>query len=68
MTYTVDTDLVGVTGLDSFEIKKGKKYTYNLNISPVLSGSYTGSITFTKDDGSHIWYTVVLETNSPKAK
>lgn len=38
-----------------------------LKVTPILSGQYTGSITFTEEDGAYLWYTVVLTTASPPA-
>jgi len=35
---------------------------------PMLSGQYNGSITFFEDSGEYIWYTVVLDTDSPIAE
>ena len=36
-------------------------------MTPVLSGQYTGSITFYETPDIYIWYTVLLNTESPKA-
>lgn len=30
-----------------------------------MSGQYTGSITFTKADGTYIWWTALLDIESP---
>lgn len=32
-----------------------------------MSGQYTGSITFTKLDGTYIWWTVLLSIDSPSS-
>jgi len=53
--------------MTSFTIQPGKKYNYVLSVTPMLSGQYTGSITFFNEStGEYIWYTVLLETESPK--
>lgn len=67
VTYKVDTDLINATGPSQLVIKPGKKAKYVLTLTPVLSGQYTGSITFTESDEKYLWYTVLLNTESPKA-
>ncbi|EWS70940.1 flagellar associated protein, putative (macronuclear) [Tetrahymena thermophila SB210] len=67
VTYKVETDLLNAQGAPSLKIKAGQKGTYKLSVTPILSGQYTGSITFTEDDGTYLWYTVVLLTASPAA-
>ncbi len=45
--------------------KIDKKQKYSFSVTPLLSGQYTGSITFIENDGSYIWYTVLVNTDSP---
>lgn len=33
-----------------------------------MSGQYTGSVTFTKADGTYIWWTVLLSIDSPPSQ
>ena len=67
VTYRIETDLINATGPASLSIAPGKKGVYVLQVYPVLSGQYTGSITFTDDEGRYLWYTVFLSTDSPKS-
>jgi hypothetical protein len=43
------------------------RVNYIFNVTPVLSGQYTGSITFTDEDGKYFWYTVFMNTEAPKS-
>lgn len=65
--YKIETDLINASGPPSITIPAGKKANYVLSVCPVLSGQYTGSITFTDDQGRYLWYTVFLNTESPKS-
>lgn len=67
ITYRVDTDLINATGPKSVTVKAGKRAKYPLKVTPVLSGQYTGSITFFETEEIYIWYTVLLNTDSPHA-
>jgi hypothetical protein len=67
ITYRIETDLINASGAQSITIAAGKKANYLLTVCPVLSGQYTGSITFTDDQGRYLWYTVFLNTESPKS-
>jgi len=67
ITYKVETDLINSSGASTITIGPGKKANYLLSVCPVLSGQYTGSITFTDDQGRYLWYTVFLNTESPKS-
>ena len=50
ITYKVDTDVINASGEKTITIKAGKKAKYLLKVTPVLSGQYTGSITFTENE------------------
>lgn len=67
ITYRVETDLINAAGLTTLTIQPGKKANYVLSVTPVLSGQYTGSITFTDDDGRYFWYTVFMNTEAPRS-
>ena len=41
-------------------------YDYKLNINPLISGQFTGSVTFT-GNGHYRWWTITLDTDTPKA-
>ncbi|KAL4497051.1 hypothetical protein ABPG72_002207 [Tetrahymena utriculariae] len=66
VTYEVETDLVGASGPSQLTIGPNKKAVYQLLITPLLSGQYTGSITFTDTStGEYTWWTALLNTESP---
>ncbi|EGR31281.1 hypothetical protein IMG5_114390, partial [Ichthyophthirius multifiliis] len=67
ITYNVTTDLIGAVGEPQISVQGKRKAIYLLKIHPVMSGQYTGSVTFTKPDGTYIWWTVLLNTQSPNA-
>lgn len=64
--YTVSTDLQRAIGQKEFHVPAGKSYQYQLDVTPVLGGNYTASITFEDDEGRFQWYTVEVRTESPK--
>ena len=64
--YWVETDLNNVTGAEQFVVKPRDTFIYNLSITPILGGVYTGSITFYDNEDRFIWYTVEVWTESPK--
>jgi len=68
MAYRVETDLYNASGKSSFELGPGKTEEYVLEVTPVLGGAYTGSITFFDEEGHYKWWTVEVHTESPKAE
>jgi hypothetical protein len=66
LTYTVWTDLQNAVGTKEFTIKPKSSYDYQLNITPLLGGVYTASITFQDNEERFIWWTVEVRTDSPK--
>ncbi|EGR30900.1 hypothetical protein IMG5_121460 [Ichthyophthirius multifiliis] len=68
VTYQVETDLINAQGPPSLKIKAGAKASYNISVTPVLSGQYTGSITFQEQEGIYQWFTVTLNTVGPAAE
>ncbi|EGR27115.1 hypothetical protein IMG5_201370 [Ichthyophthirius multifiliis] len=65
--FQVETDLLYAKGDPFLKIKSGQKSTYKLSFCPILSGQYTGSITFISKDGSYLWYTILVNTQSQQA-
>jgi hypothetical protein len=55
--FKVETDLVNCYGASTICLQAQKKCNYKLTINPLLSGSYTGAITF------YVWYTLTIETD-----
>lgn len=68
--YTVETDLPEnwVTGKQSFSVPVNKVGKYRMQITPNLGGVFTGSITFKDQRGAYYWWTVEIQTESPKAE
>ena len=66
--YRVETDLMNASGVTKFSVPPHSTYTYMLTVTPMLSGQYTGSVTFLNDEGEYVWYTVMLDTESPRAE
>jgi len=64
--YTVMTDLLNAVGKQKFEVKPKTTFDYPLEITPLLGGVYTASITFVDKDGKYLWWTVEVNTNSPR--
>ena len=46
VTYTVWTDLQNAVGQKEFQVKAKSTFNYKLQITPLLGGVYTASITF----------------------
>ena len=65
MHYRVETDLQRAVGVSEFNVKPKETYQYKLDVTPVLGGTYTASITFIDDDGRFLWWTVEVRTESP---
>lgn len=68
--YTVETDLPEdwVIGRQNFSVPPGKVGKYALQITPNLGGIFTGSITFKDQKGRYYWWTIEIQTESPKAE
>ena len=65
-TYTVWTDLQNAVGQKEFQVKPKSTLNYKLEITPLLGGVYTASITFCDTEDRFYWYTVEVRTDSPK--
>jgi hypothetical protein len=67
-TFRVETDLVNCYGAPVVTLPVQKKFNYSLTINPLLSGSYTGAITFYDDHNRYFWYTLTIETEGSAAE
>lgn len=69
-SYLVETDLINSEGVTKFTVDAGKVYKYNLTVTPVMGGVYTGSLTFFEEHDKHryIWYTVCINTDKPRCE
>lgn len=70
VTYRVETDLINPDGPPTFKIPAGKIFKYPLAVTPSLGGLYTGSISFYEEgeNNKYLWYTVLMNTDRPKAE
>lgn len=67
VTYEVKFDMHGVSGEQTFKIKGGKSYNYQLRIDPSLGGIYAGCVTFTDIDTQRfMWYSMELESKGQR--
>lgn len=57
-TYRIETDLNNVVGPEDIKLKPRESGKYPIKITPLLGGSYTGSITFIDNEDRFIWYTI----------
>ncbi len=65
INYIVETDLSDiVSGPQSFIIKAGAMYNYEITVKPLLGKIYFGKITFIDDKKNYIWYTIKVEARS----
>lgn len=66
VTFNVETDLMNCSGPKTITISSGGKEKYEFTVQPMLCGEYTGSITFSEEEGGqYIWYTVSVVTDYP---
>jgi hypothetical protein len=63
--YTVWTDLQNAVGIKEIVVQPKKNYPYSLEITPLLGGVYTASITFVDQEQRYYWWTVEVRTDSP---
>lgn len=69
VTYEVSTDLYNASGDSTLIIPPKSSSHYTLSVAPTLSGEYTGSITFTDvETKEFLWWTITLDTASPKCE
>lgn len=54
----VFTDLVGISGPDSIQIKPNGTEPYSFSFIPPLSGNFAGTLTFAAANGQYVWYSV----------
>ena len=65
-TYTVWTDLQNAVGSKQFSVPARSSQNYDLEITPLLGGVYTASITFQDSEERFMWWTVEVRTDSPR--
>ena len=53
-------------GQKEFVVKPKSSFQYKLQITPLLGGVYTASITFQDNEDKFYWYTVEVRTDRPK--
>ena len=55
-------------GENTIKVKPNRTDKYKLKVCPILGGEYTGSITFTSDEGHYQWYTIGVKAESSKSE
>ena len=64
--YNIESDLPHITGSSTLSVAAGSNQQYILRFTPLLGGSYTGSITFTTASGEYLWYSIDAFVASPE--
>ena len=75
---TVDSDLMHLTGAPTVAVGARAKNAgggkgaggveYVLTLTPSMSGTVQGSVSFTAPDGRYLWHTIELRTTPPEAE
>ncbi|CAM9548186.1 unnamed protein product [Chrysoparadoxa australica] len=65
VTYQVESDLPGISGLPTLVIPAKGVAEYELGICPMFGGTFTGSLTFALPGGDFTWFTVELHASNP---
>eukprot|EP00330_Aristerostoma_sp_ATCC50986_P007041 CAMPEP_0114576998 /NCGR_PEP_ID=MMETSP0125-20121206/1712_1 /TAXON_ID=485358 ORGANISM="Aristerostoma sp., Strain ATCC 50986" /NCGR_SAMPLE_ID=MMETSP0125 /ASSEMBLY_ACC=CAM_ASM_000245 /LENGTH=397 /DNA_ID=CAMNT_0001765977 /DNA_START=1972 /DNA_END=3165 /DNA_ORIENTATION=- len=69
VNFRIETDLINTRGASNLVVQPGDAQKYKLEVTPLLGGVYTGSITFIDPETeAYLWYTVEIRTESPKAE
>jgi hypothetical protein len=63
--YAVLTDLANVQGSASIEVLPHGNTEYEMLLRPMISGIFTGMITFSSPNGHIQWYTIELDVTEP---
>lgn len=64
--FEITFDLPNASGPEKFSVPYGSEKEYPLVITPAMGGEFTGSVTFTSQDGVYYWYMVTYRAESTK--
>jgi len=67
-TYTVESDLVGMTGDAELVVPPHETATYDLQIMMPRGGTFAGSVTFLAPNGEYIWFTLEISAENPPSE
>eukprot|EP00775_Hariotina_reticulata_P012144 gene12144-12282_t len=65
LLYNVYVDLDCMSGPTTLACSSTRADTYKLCVTPLLSGTYWGSISFVAPDGNYCWYSVEVRASEP---
>lgn len=65
IVYQVFTDLPVVQGDSMLTVPAGGSQAYHMTVWAMISGMYTGTVTFTNSNGNYEWFTLALEVLEP---
>lgn len=64
-TYTVESDLIGMTGPQELTVLANSTEEYELMIKMPRGGNFTGSVSFLAPNKEFIWFTVEIHAKNP---
>lgn len=67
IVYEVFTDLPVVQGNPTLAVPASSAKKYDMALWAMMSGTYTGTVTFTNSNGNYEWFTVALDVLEPQA-
>ncbi|KAG8346440.1 hypothetical protein TRVL_02733 [Trypanosoma vivax] len=65
-TYSVEMDLSFARGPSTHFVARGTTSKYELVLSPLIGGTYTGRIIFRAPGGRFVWYAIEVIVNAPE--
>lgn len=65
IVYQVFTDLPILQGDPMLTVPAGGSQAYHMTVWAMISGMYTGTVTFTNSNGNYEWFTLALEVLEP---
>jgi len=66
--YTIECDLIGMTGAATHTVAMGANADYELSIKMPRGGEFSGSISFVAPNKHFIWFTLEIEAENPPSE
>lgn len=66
--YTIECDLIGMTGAETHHVMLGETNQYELIIKMPRGGEFTGSISFKAPNKHFIWFTIEISAENPPSE